>query len=454
VTDEQGNYTFANLDQGNYEIILGDVSSPGVAGANAVLSLSTTAVTADITVPLAGLLSGTVYQPGGEIPQANSLVVLSRDGTPVASAVTDDVGHFSFVVTTDGSFDLHVVDQGYRLAAIRDIVVSGGTVRNDLDFVSQQETIQVEVTSAETDAAVVDATIALWRTDAGPTTLPFRVPAGITDISGTFTFSGASLGDYVVSVLAEGYAETQRPVTVTAGANLPIQIALQQEQVVSGTVRSADTRAPVQDAMVQLISDSSPLRRTTYTAETGAYRLAGLPKGTYSLLVSSPSFASALVPGIVVDFSERKVDVDLENPNTRLAGKVTGPISDRPVVLVTATSAGGFVLEQVTTDGEGSYEMTTLPPGDYRIQASATGYLSSARSDVSLDPGVPRDVDLQLTAAAVSDPPPFGPEAESGGGKGGLSLFHPARASKHFAGRPNGFGTSVWKTQPGIARQL
>jgi hypothetical protein len=63
-----------------------------------------------------------------------------------------------------------------------------------------------------------------------------------------------------------------------------------------------------------------------------------------------------------------------------LSGTVTDPTgSGIANVKVTATNAGTGQERTVTTGSDGTYKISLLPPGNYRVQFEATGFNTVAR---------------------------------------------------------------------------
>jgi outer membrane receptor protein involved in Fe transport len=84
-------------------------------------------------------------------------------------------------------------------------------------------------------------------------------------------------------------------------------------------------------------------------------------------------------------------------------GKIAGKIVDSQTgealfainVLVVGTSLGG------ATDMEGSYFIINLPPGVYKLKASAVGYASAVAADVRVSADQTTRIDFSLTAQAI-----------------------------------------------------
>ena len=75
-------------------------------------------------------LSGVVYGGGPPLEGANVSVTITGETDPLASAVTDASGAYSFTVT-DNTYVLGVLapaDNGYGASVINDIVIAGSDV--------------------------------------------------------------------------------------------------------------------------------------------------------------------------------------------------------------------------------------------------------------------------------------------------------------------------------------
>jgi outer membrane receptor for ferrienterochelin and colicins len=92
-----------------------------------------------------------------------------------------------------------------------------------------------------------------------------------------------------------------------------------------------------------------------------------------------------------------------QEPSATLAGVVsdsgTGHALDGAVILV-----GGTLLRAVT-DANGSYRLTGIPPGRYRVHAALIGYQERATSEVALGADDTVKLDFALSKAIIDIPP-------------------------------------------------
>jgi len=89
------------------------------------------------------------------------------------------------------------------------------------------------------------------------------------------------------------------------------------------------------------------------------------------------------------------------------SGDVTGNVTDPsgaavPGATVTLTNAATNSLQKSTTNGSGEYRFAFIPPGTYKVDASATGFQTQNRPGVVVLAGQPTTVNLQLTVSGAS----------------------------------------------------
>ena len=88
-------------------------------------------------------------------------------------------------------------------------------------------------------------------------------------------------------------------------------------------------------------------------------------------------------------------------------GSITGVVTDPagavvPNATVTVTNQGTNEKRTAQADGEGRYEVLSLPTGVYTIEASSSGFQMTSLKDLRLAVGEKARADVGLTAAGVS----------------------------------------------------
>jgi hypothetical protein len=164
---------------------------------------------------------------------------------------------------------------------------------------------------------------------------------------------------------------------------------------IEGVVQNASNSAPLAGALVATAGAS------TRTDASGTYRLT-LPAGFYSVTASAPGFLAqtqnaAAVPGMfsTLNFALRPTRAAIRG---RVVDAVTCAVSCVGIVNATVSLTPGGLT--AITDAMGAFSFPALDPRTYTLTASATGYVTAART-VSVAPGEEASVTVQLTKCAV-----------------------------------------------------
>jgi hypothetical protein len=89
------------------------------------------------------------------------------------------------------------------------------------------------------------------------------------------------------------------------------------------------------------------------------------------------------------------------------AGDVAGTVTDPtgavvPGATVTLTNIGTNSSQQATTNSDGSYRFAFVTSGTYKVTVSASGFQTQEHPGVSVTPGQPTSVNVQLTVAGAT----------------------------------------------------
>lgn len=88
-------------------------------------------------------------------------------------------------------------------------------------------------------------------------------------------------------------------------------------------------------------------------------------------------------------------------------GRISGTVTDPngavvPNAAVTVTNAETNLVREATTDGEGNFAVQLLPPGNYRVEASGTGFQKvAAQAVVNITQTTTVDIQLAVAGASV-----------------------------------------------------
>ncbi|GGX53043.1 MFS transporter [Streptomyces fructofermentans] len=175
-------------------------------------------------------------------------------------------------------------------------------------------------------------------------------------------------GAYVLIAAAGGHQPQAVGITVGEGP-VALDLVLGGAGRLAGRVVTADG-APVRDAIVTLTDVHGEVVTATRSGREGAYAVAELAAGEYTLAASAPALRPAAVPVGVRAARETRQDIELSG-GAVLRGTVRA-IGGRPVedARVTLLDAAGNVVATVTTAGDGAFRFVDLPSGEYTVIAA------------------------------------------------------------------------------------
>jgi uncharacterized surface anchored protein len=101
-----------------------------------------------------------------------------------------------------------------------------------------------------------------------------------TDPTGHYSIAGLSPGTVIVEAFLAGYVPSDKMLTITANATENFSLHT-STYALKGKVTDATTGAPVQDALVKIVSGSgSNFGKSATTDSSGRYSIVGLNPGT------------------------------------------------------------------------------------------------------------------------------------------------------------------------------
>ena len=235
------------------------------------------------------------------------------------------------------------------------------------------------------------------------------VDSDVTDGAGSYELTVLP-GSYRISVKAEGYVSRTVSLEVYEGMTFAEPMVLVREAKISGTVLGSDGVTPVPEAAVWAVAEDGTLHIDQADA-SGAFTLAGLPAGSYSISAlagaesASEHSVSVMAGEAVKGISMVLVSVAAASPVHADGGGISGfvlqPDGTTPVAAarIALLDADGNAVERVfeATDGVGAFAADGLAAGTYDIIATAAGYASVHVRGVDVAAGAQSDgVDVVL----------------------------------------------------------
>ena len=242
---------------------------------------------------------------------------------------------------------------------------------------------------------------------------------GISDAFGFYRIEGVDPGSHSLNI--SGYSvessttEIESETWTRLDLALVVNVDAPNRRVfgVVGRVINRDSGDPVQGASITATNVKSVTSIVIATSdEFGSYVIPALPQGRYELSVDADGYPLHAEQLDVT--SDMGWEVFLRTVPSLINGRVTGtgpngtrlPIGARVQAINLDTDEGAsektlraVAVSRVEIDG--AYALTNLPPGTYRIEAKAPGYLNSD-SVVKLSAGIGFNLDFDLIVDGAS----------------------------------------------------
>ncbi|MEU3136440.1 MFS transporter [Streptomyces sp. NPDC006854] len=189
---------------------------------------------------------------------------------------------------------------------------------------------------------------------------------------GGYTLDAPGSGSYVLIASADGF-QPQASTVVVGEEPLAFDILLSGTSGLAGTVRAAESGAPVDGAMVIVTDVRGDVLATGASGPTGEFAFGELIPGSVTVAVNAPGFRPLALPVEIGGQGVTRVEAALRSGalvrGVVRAGSARAPLADARVTLV---DAAGNVVATATTGEDGAYAFTDLDAGEYSV--IATGY--------------------------------------------------------------------------------
>ncbi|MFE4800199.1 MFS transporter [Streptomyces sp. NPDC056708] len=194
----------------------------------------------------------------------------------------------------------------------------------------------------------------------------------VAQADGSYGLDAPGSGSYVLIASADGF-QPQASTVVVGDESLSYDILLSGTSGLAGIVRSAETAAPVEGAMVIVTDVRGDVLATGKSGETGEFTFGELVPGSVTVAVNAAGFRPLALPVEIGGQGVTRIEAALQSgalvQGVVRAGSGRGPLPDARVTLV---DAAGNVVATSTTGDDGAYAFADLDAGEYSV--IATGY--------------------------------------------------------------------------------
>ncbi|MYU00977.1 MULTISPECIES: MFS transporter [unclassified Streptomyces] len=189
---------------------------------------------------------------------------------------------------------------------------------------------------------------------------------------GGYGLDAPGSGNYVLIASADGF-QPQASTVVVGAEPLAFDILLSGTSGLAGTVRAAESGAPVEGAMVIVTDVRGDVLATGTSGGAGEFAFGELVPGSVTVAVNAAGFRPLALPVEIGGQGVTRVEAALRAGalvrGTVRAGAALAPLADARVTLI---DAAGKVVATATTGEDGAYAFTDLDAGEYSVVA--TGY--------------------------------------------------------------------------------
>jgi 5-hydroxyisourate hydrolase-like protein (transthyretin family) len=340
--------------------------------------------------PTTGAVSGRVIDNATGASIAG--VSITLEGASAQQLQTQSDGRFAVNNLPPGAYKATYSVAGYAGAAQDLKLLAGqqldlGTVR--LSLLPNTAVVAGTISFAETGGPIAGATVTANGT-----------VAASTAADGSYTLTVAP-GDLALSVAADGYAPVSASGSLAAGAKTTFSVSLYpegseppvQEASLRGVVVDATSRAPLPGVEVALAGTT----QTALTDGDGRFVFTAVPAGELVLEFSLAGYGALsgklmVVQGSPVDAGT--IELQPTTATTTVAGRVFDPASGDPIAGATVEAAG----VTATTAADGSYRLEGITSLEFKMSASAPGFLSAGGPVLLQEPALVR-ADIPLVRA-------------------------------------------------------
>ena len=332
-------------------------------------------------------------------------VNITINATPPINIITDANGEYNATLRKNSSFVLDFEKNGYSSTQywLNTTSANEQTLETVYLVPDANGSASGIVTDASTSFPLEDVNLSLRI---GINNLTGIVQAStLTLADGSYSFTNIASNTYTVHLTKSAYNE-KFDSFIAPNTNQDYELDLTPNLAgdynITGYVEDNGTTSAIFEASVSLRANSQtgPLLRTITTDINGFYAFENASNGTYAVLATDTGYSTD-TKTVVVNSSHNN-DNNLSigflgsgdlSGLTKDAG--TGNAMDDVQIDVHEGTKTGPIVSTVTSSGGGNYTLTNLTVGDYVLELSKAGYITSYENEtITIGQSVTKDYSL------------------------------------------------------------
>lgn len=347
-----------------------------------------------------GVLTGRVTGTGGSPLRARLLARASDSRRIERRTRADDTGRYRLGRLPTGTYDVVVRASGHRTKVLEAVEITGEGATEKNTTLAEASGVFGRVVGPDGEG-VSEVVVRISGTGSAYRWLRTRR-------GGTFEWANAPEGEgpWRLRAYSPHYASSPE---VRSSRDESATLTLGDGGYVEGKVVDGSGQ-PVSSYTLGVAtfetSGTRPYGRRAFEQKTvrqadGTFRYGPLRPGRYRLRVRADGYASASSNAVVVEAEQTAGPVTIElGEGGTIRGVVRSKAKGEPVAGATVVfdpMASPFRGQRATTDAEGRYELTRIPPGRQGLRISHDGYLTRIVSGLQVPEGgtVQRDVSIE-----------------------------------------------------------
>ncbi|GAB1765757.1 carboxypeptidase regulatory-like domain-containing protein [Priestia megaterium] len=395
--NSQGNFLAPQLAPGTYTLV---VTAPNFQTNFATVTVSPGSQ-ANIDVSLApnpGLITGQVVNGiTGDPIIGGGVSVVNQSNVQVQAGFTDSQGNYTIEGLPPGNYHVIVSAANFQTNIAGGIVLADTTTAVNVSLSPEPGLITGNVSPVQPNTVVE-----LYSAK------NVFIQSGLTDSSGNYQFSNLAPGNYILIASSPNFAVQSAGAIVSSNTATTVSFTLiPNPSTISGVVTDTGGAA-IPNASVQIFDANETILATAGTDANGAYSIGNLPSGSFSVLVTAPSFGH-LTSGIILSPGSTLANINFAltpNPGA-VSGQVTNEGTGAPLagstIVIRQAIGSGVAVATVTSDSSGNFLVQGLAPGGYTVTASFPTFgTKTVGAIVSSDATATASIALNELAGSIS----------------------------------------------------